>query len=158
MAQRATKRSCCGRRQGMLRQPDSRYEAGRSSTLLKCKRFLDADARVVGHEPGKGRHKGRLGALVVELPNGKQFCVGSGLTDADREKPPAIGSIITFRYQELSDGGIPRFPSFVRARGRLGTDGQPQTKKFADTAAATKHAEKLIDQKLAKGYSETAVA
>jgi DNA ligase-1 len=36
------------------------------------------------------------------------------LTDAEREKPPAPGSIITFRYQELSDGGVPRFPSFVR--------------------------------------------
>jgi len=48
----------------MLREPGSRYEAGRSSTLLKVKRFLDAEARVVGHLPGAGRHKGRLGALA----------------------------------------------------------------------------------------------
>jgi predicted DNA-binding WGR domain protein len=39
--------------------------------------------------------------------------------------------------------------------GRLGTEGQQQTKEFADAAAATKHAEKLIGQKLAKGYRET---
>jgi hypothetical protein len=52
----------------MLRQPESRYEAGRSSTLLKVKAFHDAEARVVGHEPGAGRHKGRLGACWSRWP------------------------------------------------------------------------------------------
>src|SRR5229473_1809378 len=35
----------------MLRQPGSRYVAGRSMTLLKVKHFQDAEARVVAHEP-----------------------------------------------------------------------------------------------------------
>ncbi len=35
----------------MLRQPGSRYEAGRSRTLLKVKTFHDAEARVIGYEP-----------------------------------------------------------------------------------------------------------
>jgi DNA ligase-1 len=100
----------------MLRQPGSRYEAGRSSTLLKIKRFHDADARVIGQLAGAGRHKGRLGALDVELPDGTQFSVGTGFSDAERENPPSVGSVITFRYQELSDRGVPRFPSFVRVR------------------------------------------
>jgi DNA ligase 1 len=100
----------------MLRQPESRYEIGRSSTLLKVKQFQDAEARVIEHLPGAGRHRGRMGALLVELPNGKRFSVGTGFTDAQRNKPPALGSTITFRYQELTDGGIPRFPSFVRER------------------------------------------
>jgi DNA ligase-1 len=100
----------------MLRQPDSLYEFGRSATLLKVKTFHDAEAVVVGHQPGKGRHKGRLGALLVSLANGTQFAVGTGFSDAQRERPPAIGSMITFRYQELTDGGVPRFPSFVRER------------------------------------------
>jgi DNA ligase-1 len=100
----------------MFRQPGSPYEAGRSSTLLKVKSFADAEARVVGHEPGKGRHKGRLGALLAELPNGVKFAVGTGLSDAERSDPPPVGSTITFRYQELTDGGVPRFPSYVGVR------------------------------------------
>ncbi len=100
----------------MLRQPDSKYEFGRSSTLLKVKTFHDADAVVLGHQPGKGRHKGRLGALLVAMPNGTQFAVGTGFSDAQRAAPPAIGATITYRFQELTDGGVPRFPSFVRER------------------------------------------
>src|SRR6185312_4900337 len=100
----------------MLRQPGSRYEAGRSSTLLKVKTFHDAEARVIEHLPGTGRHKGRLGALSVELPDGTRFSVGTGFSDAERNHPPAVGSVVTFRYQELSDGGVPRFPSYVGIR------------------------------------------
>lgn len=100
----------------MLRQPGSLYVAGRSSTLLKVKTFHDAEATVIGHQPGAGRHKGRLGALLVVLPDGTEFSVGTGLSDAERNAPPAIGSTITFRYQELSDAGVPRFPSYVCAR------------------------------------------
>jgi DNA ligase 1 len=101
----------------MLREPGSKYIAGRSTTLLKVKTFHDAEATVIGHERGKGKHKGRLGALTVRLPNGKEFSVGTGLSDRDREHPQAIGSLITFRYQEFSDAGIPRFPSYVGLRG-----------------------------------------
>jgi DNA ligase-1 len=100
----------------MLRRPGSSYEVGRSHTLLKVKSFFDAEARVVGHQPGAGRHRGRLGALLVELEDGTGFAVGSGLSDAERGDPPPVGSIITFRYQELSDGGVPRFPTYVGVR------------------------------------------
>ncbi len=100
----------------MLREPRSKYIAGRSTTLLKVKTFHDAEATVVRHEPGKGKHTGRLGALAVRLADGKEFSVGTGFSDREREQPPTVGTMITFRYQELSDGGIPRFPSFVRMR------------------------------------------
>jgi DNA ligase-1 len=42
------------------------------------------------------------------------------LTDAQRNNPPRLGSVITFRYQELSDRGVPRFPSFVGVRADVG--------------------------------------
>jgi len=80
------------------------------------KRFQDVKARVVDYEPGKGRYRGRVGALICELPGGLRFAVGSGLTDAERERPPAVGALITFRYQELTDRGAPRFPIYVRLR------------------------------------------
>jgi DNA ligase-1 len=100
----------------MMRRPGSKYESGRSSTLLKVKSFHDAEARVLKHLEGAGRHKGRLGALFVELPDGTTFSVGTGFSDKERETPPTVGSTITFRYQELSEAGVPRFPSFVGVR------------------------------------------
>jgi DNA ligase-1 len=100
----------------MLRQPGSKYVAGRSFTLLKVKTFHDAEAIVVGHQAGAGRHKGRLGALLVRLSDGTDFAIGTGFSDRERENPPPIGSMVTFRYQELSDTGVPRFPSWVRVR------------------------------------------
>jgi DNA ligase-1 len=111
----------------MLRQPESRYEIGRSITLLKVKTFHDAEARVLEHLKGAGRHKGRLGALLVELADGTQFSVGTGFSDAERGAPPPVGSVITFRYQELSDGGVPRFPSYVSVRrdATVATSRQP---------------------------------
>ena len=42
--------------------------------------------------------------------------------------------------------------------GRMGTNGQTQTKTFADEAAALKEQDKLIRAKTAKGYAETPVA
>ncbi len=98
----------------MLRKPGSAYAAGRSFTLLKVKTFHDAEATVVGHLPGTGRHSGRLGALEVELVDGTRFKVGTGFKDAERDDPPPVGSVITFRYQELTRDGVPRFPSFLR--------------------------------------------
>lgn len=100
----------------MLRKPGSRYEGNRSTTLLKLKTFFDAEAVVRDHLPGEGRHKGRLGALACELADGTRFSVGTGFSDAERASPPAIGAVITFRYQELTPAGVPRFPSYVGER------------------------------------------
>ncbi len=100
----------------MLRQSGSKYVIGRSETLLKVKTFFDAEARVLGYVPGAGKYKGKTGGLLVELANGTQFSVGTGLSDAERDNPPVIGTIIMFRYQELTDNGVPRFPSYVGVR------------------------------------------
>jgi DNA ligase-1 len=115
----------------MLREPGSLYIAGRSATLLKVKRFHDAEAEIVGHLPGEGKHAGRLGSLRVRLANGVQFSVGTGLKDAERNQPPAIGTWITFRYQELHEGGVPRFPVYVGVRKDGGSAALPATPSLA---------------------------
>jgi DNA ligase-1 len=100
----------------MLRQPESAYEAGRSPTLLKVKPYDDAEATVTAHEPGKGKFAGKLGALRVRTDDGREFSIGSGLTDADRVSPPPVGTVITYRFQGLTAKGLPRFPSYLRVR------------------------------------------
>ena len=100
----------------MLRQPGSVYEPKRSSTLLKVKPFDDAEATVIAHEPGTGKYAGKLGALHVRTDDGKEFSIGTGLTDADRESPPPIGTVITYRFRGLTAKGLPRFPSYLRVR------------------------------------------
>lgn len=100
----------------MLRKPGSAYEPRRSSTLLKMKPFQDAEAVVIGYEPGKKANKGKTGGLIVQMPNGKTFNVGTGLTAKDRDNPPAIGATITYRFTELTDDGKPKCVSYVATR------------------------------------------
>jgi len=100
----------------MLHHGDALWQAGRSETLHKLKVSEDEDARVVGHVPGKGRLSGRLGALLVEMPQGQRFALGSGLSDSQREKPPEVGAWVTYRYRGRTPSGLPRFASFLRER------------------------------------------
>jgi DNA ligase-1 len=100
----------------MLRQPGSLYEPRRSPTLLKVKPFDDAEATVIAHEPGQGKYAGKLGALRVRTEDGKEFSIGTGLADADRDSPPPIGTVITYRFRGLTAKGLPRFPSYLRVR------------------------------------------
>ncbi|GAB6191304.1 DNA ligase [Desulfocastanea catecholica] len=101
----------------IVRDPAALYTGGRSIQILKVKEFQDAEAVVVEHLPGQGRNLGRLGALLVELPNGTRFKIGTGFTDAERNTPPSLGEVITFKYFGYHRSGIPRFPSFLRIRG-----------------------------------------
>jgi DNA ligase-1 len=100
----------------IIRNPDALYAGGRSPHILKIKSYQDAEATVVAQLPGKGRNKGRLGALLVRLENGTEFKIGSGFNDEQRKDPPPIGSVVTFKFYGLYNSGIPKFPSFVRLR------------------------------------------
>ncbi|KAJ3186550.1 hypothetical protein HDU85_007370 [Gaertneriomyces sp. JEL0708] len=100
----------------MLREFGSAYEGKRSATLRKVKTFYDAEAKVVGYEPGKGKHKGSTGALKCVMESGKEFKIGTGLSDQERRNPPAIDAIVTYRFQELTNDGVPRFPSYIGVR------------------------------------------
>ncbi len=106
----------------IVRNPDAVYSTGRSNDILKVKNFFDMEAVVVAHIPGKGKHQGRLGSLLVELPeeyNTIRFKIGSGFSDTERNNPPPIGTIITFKYYGFYKSGTPKFPSFMRIRADI---------------------------------------
>lgn len=98
----------------MLHRADSHYKSGRSDDLMKVKPQHDAEAKVVGHVMGQGKHTQRLGALWVETPQGLRFKLGTGLKDSEREMPPVIGEWVTYTYRGTTSNGMPRFASFVR--------------------------------------------
>lgn len=100
----------------MLHHHDARYRPGRSAGLRKLKPHADAEARVVAHLPGGGKYAGMTGALLVERADGVRFRLGSGLDDAQRAAPPAVGSVVTYRYNGHTGNGLPRFARFLRVR------------------------------------------
>jgi DNA ligase-1 len=100
----------------MVRKPDALYSEGRSGDILKVKSYQDTEAIVLAHLPGNGKNQGKMGSLLVELPNAIRFKIGTGFSDAERTTPPLVGSTITFKYYGLYQSGIPKFPSFLRVR------------------------------------------
>lgn len=131
----------------MIRSPSGHYKFGRSTAreqgLLKIKRFHDAEAVVVGltelmrngneattnalGRTERSSHKanmipsGTMGTIVANW-NGVEFEIGTGYTQQQRQeywhslKP---GTKITFKYQEVSKYGVPRFPVFLGIRRDL---------------------------------------
>jgi DNA ligase 1 len=101
----------------MVKTVTSPYQFSRSYDVMKVKSFFDADLVVEGLDEGTGRHKGRLGAVVVNYL-GTKVNVGSGFTDELRElvwnnKDEFIGRMVEVRYQEVTQDGSLRFPTFV---------------------------------------------
>jgi DNA ligase 1 len=94
----------------MLHLADAAYVTGRSDVLLKLKPLLDTEAKVIGHVPGKGKHTGKMGALLLQTKEGVRFKLGTGFTDAVRADPPA------YTYRDVTKNGKPRFAAFLRVR------------------------------------------
>ncbi|UUZ68357.1 DNA ligase [Polaromonas sp. P2-4] len=108
----------------MLHRGASLYKGQRTDDLLKVKTHEDTEARVIAQIPGKGKYAGVLGALLVEMPGangkpGQRFKLGTGFSDEQRQNPPAIGSLVSYRFRGLNDSGLPRFASFLRVREDL---------------------------------------
>ena len=113
----------------VVREPNAPYERKRSKNALKFKKFKDAECEVVSINKGNGKYANLTGSLTCKALGGKQgeekagepksgtiFKIGSGLSDEKRKNPPEIGSIITYKFQNLTANGKPRFPIFLRVR------------------------------------------
>ena len=100
----------------MLRRGGSLHATGRSDDLLKVKRYDDAEAVVVAHLAGSGKYEGMLGSVRVRRDDGRQFRIGTGFSDEQRENPPPVGATITYKYYGFTSTGLPRFASFLRVR------------------------------------------
>lgn len=104
----------------MLKDMSRQYVWGRSDALLKAKKMLDVDAPVVASFEGKGKHKGKLGGVVVVV-DGIETKVGSGFSDEQRvalwQDPDAlVGRMIEIAYQNKASEGALRFPVFIKMR------------------------------------------
>ena len=118
----------------VVREPNAPYERKRSKNALKYKKFKDAECEVTAINAGTGKYAGFMGSVtckalsaagsntdeqndeLLQPASGVKFKIGSGFSDEDRANPPKIGSIITYKYQNLTAKGLPRFPVFLRVR------------------------------------------
>ena len=113
----------------VVREPNAPYERKRSKNALKFKKFKDAECEVIAVNKGSGKYANLAGSLTCralgdkddkekagEPKEGTIFKIGSGLSDEQRTNPPKIGSIITYKFQNLTSNGKPRFPIFLRVR------------------------------------------
>ena len=113
----------------VVREPNAPYERKRSKNALKFKKFKDAECEVIAVNKGSGKYANFAGSLTCkalgskddkekagEPKEGTIFKIGSGLSDKNRQDPPKIGSIITYKFQNLTSNGKPRFPIFLRIR------------------------------------------
>ena len=114
LAQRLAEVVAAGGEGLVLHRADAPQATGRSPYLFKHKPLHDAEAQVLAHLPGRGRLAGQMGALQVRTDSGVDLAIGTGLTDTDRQRPPAIGARITFTHRGFTVGGVPRFASYLR--------------------------------------------
>ena len=113
----------------ILRDPQGQWRKGDRGTggeIIKIKRKLSFDLRVTGVEEGKGKHTGRVGALLVDF-NGQTLRVGTGFSDDERNRwwaarngphrnphycssDQIIGAIVEIEAMDYSSDGLLREP------------------------------------------------
>ncbi|MDD2887359.1 MAG: DNA ligase [Aliarcobacter sp.] len=97
----------------ILKNPNLDYFIGRSENILKVKKFYDNEGLVIGLNYSKDN---KFKSLKLKLENGVIFNLGGGFSNYQREKPPKIGDIVTFKYYDLTKNNKPKFASFLRIR------------------------------------------
>lgn len=111
----------------MVRNLKGAYALGkRSANLQKVKTFLDAEYEIVGYEQAIGNDVGTviwkcMTAKGVGWGKGHTFNVRPTGTREQRREwftngDSYIGKMLTVKYQELTDDGIPRFPVGIAVR------------------------------------------
>jgi len=100
----------------VVRDASLDYYTGRDNNALKVKNYLDDECIVVSYNEGLGKYKNKLGSLNCKLSSDKIIKIGSGFSDRQRQTPPKVGSIITFKYYGFTSKGNPRFPVYLRQR------------------------------------------
>lgn len=109
----------------ILRNCKGQYAAGqRSADLQKLKEFIDAEFKITDCVDGRGREAEAI-MYVCETAEGNEFSVRpTGKVD-DRKTlwyefcagtNDPRGKMLTVKFQEYSDAGIPRFPVGVSIR------------------------------------------
>ena len=106
----------------MLRDINVSYSFKRDKYLVKFKKFLEDDFKIVGIVEGtlSGKYENMLGAFEVEgTVDGKKIIseVGSGFSDTQRKEffnENVIGKLVEIKYQEITPNGSLRFPTFKK--------------------------------------------
>ena len=105
----------------IIRNITSPYEQGkRSYNLQKYKKFFDDEYKIVDALEGQGNDIGTV-VWICETPKGQRFkCRPKGTRDDRRDKyknrKQYFGKLLTVKYQELTNDGIPRFPVGIAIR------------------------------------------
>ena len=99
----------------MLHRADAAWSPGRSEALRKLTPWLDAEARVVAHVPGKGRLAGSVARCWLNRSMAGAFASvpGSAMRHGATATDRCHGHL---PLSELTGQGLPRFPRFLRER------------------------------------------
>jgi ATP-dependent DNA ligase len=99
----------------ILRNPKGVYGINkRSNDLIKYKSFQDGEYEITGYEEGTGKDEGTV-IWVCKTEKDQEFKARPRGTHEERTEwfsngDKYVGSMLTVRYFELTDDGIPRFP------------------------------------------------
>lgn len=95
----------------------------RNQYMVKLKKGVSFDLKVVGVEEGTGKYKGSTGKLVCQDRKGKTIKVGSGLTDEQRATwwspygyDEIVGKVVQIDAMAVSTKGVLREPRFKGIR------------------------------------------
>ncbi|MDD2698338.1 MAG: DNA ligase [Arcobacteraceae bacterium] len=97
----------------VIKDGNQPYHTGRSPHILKVKKVQDMEGIVIGYNYDK---EGKFKSLKLKLDSGVIFNLGGGFSDKERETPPKLGMMVTFKYYGFTKNDVPKFASFLRVR------------------------------------------